>query len=217
MNIDEAIKKVQGKSAGVTLRGSVRYAQSLLEKGENVKAAVTSTIYSARQGHYPGIVALTDRRVLAVCGLPGIHRVQSFPIGELLKVEESESPLTYKAVFRIKKDAFSISLGPTVGKAFTKYVADLNADFDSVHVSADGNARHPVTFRTDLRHLAKEEREAVKGAPTDLASISAKLEEWLSEEREKRDVSAQDPLSVAVRLARQLQEDERQLQEKQNI
>lgn len=200
MNIDEAIKHTQGKGAGFTLKGTVEYAQSLIKTGEKVAAAVTTTIYPARGGHYPGIVVLTNRRVLAVCGLPGIKREQSFPVKDLLKVEEAESPLTYKVAFRTVDDGFRITLGPTVGKTLSKYIAKLNERYES----SEG-VRPAVSSRKDLKKMARQEEEAIKDAPDDLASMSEKLDSWLSEAKKKGEVSAQDPLAVAARLAHEMQ------------
>lgn len=178
MTVDEAIRNTQGKGAGFTLKGTVEYAQSLIKEKEKVAAAVSSTIYPVRGGHYPGIVVLTNHRVLAVCGIPGIRRIQSFPVKELMKIEEAESPLTYMAVFRTKDDSFRITLGPTTGRIFSKYVAKINARFDA----------------------------AVNDSPADLASMSEKLDMWLGEAEKKGGVSPQDPLAVAARLAHELQE-----------
>lgn len=212
MTVAEAIRQIQKKNASITNRASVNYAQEQIENGEKIGTAVTANIFTPR-GHYPGVVVLTDRRVLAVCGMPGIKRLQSFALKDLLRCEEAESPLTYRATFRTRDDSFSITLPPTIGKEFSRYVAKINAAFDSIHLTVDGNIRHGATLKQEMRRQSAEIRELIEEEGTDLAAISAQLDQWLTDARAQGEVPATDPLAVAARLAHELQETSPQSQE----
>ncbi len=82
MKIRDAIKAIQGKKAGIINRISADHAETLLMPDEKVKAAVVANIKTKRES-YPGIVVITDRRAMAVCGLPGIKRATILPLDEL--------------------------------------------------------------------------------------------------------------------------------------
>lgn len=124
MTIEEAIIKIQGKPAGVTARASVRYAQEQLEKDEKVFAAATANIHTHR-GHFPGVLVLTGQRVCAACGLPGIHRLKSFPIGEITSCSDKKSPMEYKVSFGTDSDSFQAVLSSRAGENFAPFMSDL--------------------------------------------------------------------------------------------
>ena len=124
MTIGDAIIKIQGKPAGVTARATVQYAQKQLEEGERVFAAVTANIHT-HQGHYPGVVVLTDRRIFSACGLPGIQRLKSFPLGDLRTCGDKKSPMTYNVSVGTDRDSFHAALSSHAGENFAPYVSDL--------------------------------------------------------------------------------------------
>ena len=123
MTIDGAIRKIQGKY-GVTARASVEYAQEQVRPDERVFAAFTANIYT-HHGHFPGVAALTDQRVFAVCGLPGIRRLVEYPLEALTMCRDSKSPLTYKVSFGTDRDSFQAALSTQAGENFAPYAADL--------------------------------------------------------------------------------------------
>ena len=131
--IHEALLKTQNRGAGLMNRSSEELAQALLEENECVHAAASANIFT-RKGHFPGIVAVTNQRVFAACGLPGIRRLISFPMEDLVMCRESVSPLTYRADFQTRTNTFSISLAPAAGKTFSARVKSIN---DSLKVRAD--------------------------------------------------------------------------------
>ena len=124
MNIQESLKKTQGRGAGLINGGSAKFAQLLMEDGESAEAAVTANIFT-RKGHFPGIVAITDRRVFAACGLPGIHRLQSLPLEELILCGHTKSPLTWRFSFYTAGRTFSISVSPAAGQNLLPHVEKL--------------------------------------------------------------------------------------------
>lgn len=73
MTVREALQKTQGRDAGSVNRSAVRYAETLLQADEEILSAVIANV-AARREHFPGVVVLTSRRIMAVCGLPGIKR-----------------------------------------------------------------------------------------------------------------------------------------------
>ena len=57
-------------------KASVNYAETLLLPGEKPEAAAIAKIYT-RRDKFPGIVVITDQRVIAACGIPGIKLATS--------------------------------------------------------------------------------------------------------------------------------------------
>lgn len=129
MNIKESLKKTQGRGAGFVNGSSAKFAQLLIEEGESVEAAVTANIFT-RKGHFPGVVAITDKRVFAACGLPGIHRLQTLPLEELILCGHTESPLTWRFSFYTASRTFRITLSPVVGKNLLPHVENLQRAID---------------------------------------------------------------------------------------
>ena len=124
MSIDEAVREIQGKSAGITGRATVQYAQELLSQGEKVFAAAFANIRS-HHGNYPGIIVFTDQRLFAASGLPGIRRSISLPLKELRECRDLRSPLSYNVSLATGKDSFSALLSPQAGKNFAPYIFSL--------------------------------------------------------------------------------------------
>lgn len=135
MTIREALEKTQGRGAGFINSASAKFAQMLLEEGETVDAAVTANIFT-RKGHFPGIVAITDKRVFAACGMPGIHRLQSLSFEELIHCAKSESPLTWRYAFYTRNREFNITVSPAVGKSLAPHVERLRTLADINHAIA---------------------------------------------------------------------------------
>lgn len=131
MTIDDAIKKMQGRSAGVTARATVQYAQEQLIPGERVFAAVTANIHT-HTGHFPGVIVLTDKRVMAACGLPGIKRLKSFPLDQIRTCSDRKTPMTYNVSFGTDHDSFHAAFSPRAGENFAPYMADLKMVVDQM-------------------------------------------------------------------------------------
>ncbi len=125
MTINEAIKEIQGKPAGITGRATVNYAQDQLFEGEKVFAAAAANIRS-HHGNYPGIIVFTDQRLLAASGMPGIRRIISLPLKDLRECRDLKSPLSYTVSLAAKTDSFSAVLSPQAGKNFAPYFSALN-------------------------------------------------------------------------------------------
>jgi len=124
MTINEALREIQGRSAGLTGRGAVQYAQGQLAEGEKVFAAASANIQS-HHGNFPGLIVFTDQRLFAVSGLPGIRRLISLPLRELLTCKSRKSPLAYNVTVRAQTDGFSAMLSPQAGENFAPYILAL--------------------------------------------------------------------------------------------
>lgn len=124
MTIDEALKEIQGKTAGITSRGAVQYAQEQLAEGEKVFAAASANIQS-HHGNFPGLIVFTDQRLIAVSALPGIRRLISLPLKDLLSCKSKKSPLAYNVTVKAQTDGFSAMLSPKAGDNFAPYISAL--------------------------------------------------------------------------------------------
>ncbi|MCI2057373.1 MAG: hypothetical protein LKJ86_09585 [Oscillibacter sp.] len=229
MTVNEAIERTQGKKSGMFNGFSARRAQALLQPGEEPAAAVVANI-ATRNERFPGVVVLTDRRVLAVCGLPGIRRSVIYDLDKLDKTEETASAITYKAVFFCEKTAFSMTVDPDVGEAFARHIAILNGEeeaFDAVDVDLNNSVLNPTLMRNKIRvRQAKERQRARRAAemetlhkkqagtqhsdPEDESPQEAarRLAQQLEEAKTKGRVEDTDPKAVAARLAAELAAEE---------
>ena len=90
MSINKALQLTQGKGAGFMNQASVRYAQTLLFSDEEICAAVVANV-TTKGERFPGVVVLTDQRIIAACGLPGIKRCVAL---DLEKLETAKEDLT---------------------------------------------------------------------------------------------------------------------------
>jgi hypothetical protein len=124
MTIDEAVREIQGKSAGITGRASVSYAREQMEEGEKIFAAASANIQS-RHGNFPGVIVFTDRRLLAAGALPGIRRAISLPLTKLKTCKSRKSPLSYTVSLKTGTDGFSAVLSPRAGESFAPYISAL--------------------------------------------------------------------------------------------
>lgn len=124
MTIEEAVREIQGKPAGITGRASLSYAQEQIEEGEKVFAAAPANIQS-HHGNFPGVIVFTDRRLLAAGGLPGIKRAVSLPLTKLMTCKSRKSPLSYTVTLKTGTDGFSAVLSPQAGEGFAPYISAL--------------------------------------------------------------------------------------------
>ena len=124
MTINEAIKEIQGKPAGITGRATVNYAEEQLFDGEKVFAAAPANIRS-HHGNYPGIIVFPDKRLFAASGMPGIRRIISLPLKELRECRDLKSPLSYTVSLATNTDSFSAMLSPQTGKNYAPYFSAL--------------------------------------------------------------------------------------------
>lgn len=234
MTVQEALQKIQGRDAGAVNRSAVRYAETLLQPKETVLAAVIANI-STRRGHFPGIVVLTDQRVLAACGLPGIKRSVSLFLNELVKCDEANSFLNYKAAFFSKEDGFSLTVNPEIGERFSRCLAVLNGEaeeFDAVIDAGKNGILNPLLARNMLRKRRAREREqerrkaeqdavnarftsdletestAAKASAENADAVAKRLSQQLSKASERGEVTETDPLAIAARLAEELAREE---------
>ena len=209
MTVHDIIQRVQGKRVGVMNRYSAKYAQTLIHPGEKISVAVVANV-ATRGERFPGVVILTDQRIMAVCGLPGIKRSIVFDINQLDKCEESPSAINYKATFYSGKNAFSFTVNPEIGETFSRYIAVLNGaedEFDAVEAPPSNTIFNPTLVRAKLRaREAKKRERAKREAAQD--SLRAQLEEKrkaqsVSRTSDSEDASTQE---VAKLLERQLEE-----------
>ena len=236
MTVSEGIQNIMGRGAGLLHRRAVWYAQSLIEEGETVVAAVTSEIIAAvrvrgtlHREKFPGVAVLTNRRAFAVCALPGIRRVIAVPRGDCT---ESFSAIRYNASFSDGNSTFSLSLNPEDGERFSRCVAVLEGRgeaFDAVDGGQAGSIFNPALVRNRRRaRQTKEEKikkraeekkrqAAQSGTETpvllsrqeDAKATAARLAAELEQARESGFVSDADPKAVAARLAAELAEETR--------
>lgn len=233
MTVNEAIQQIQGRRAGLVNRFSAQYAQSLLLPEEAVCAAVVANV-AARGERFPGIVVLTDRRVIAVCGLPGIKRCTIFDLDQLTTCQETPTAIHYKAVFATRDSAFSFTVNPEVGERFSRCIAVLKGEeeaFDAAGASAGSSGIfNPALVRSKIRSRQAREKErsrraaeraeaqarrqersaaAAPAAPDeDLREVADRLARRLEDAKAKGHVADTDPQAVAARLAAELAEEE---------
>lgn len=225
MTVQEVLHTTQGRDAGSVNQSSVRYAETLLLQGEVPMAAVIANI-ATRKGRFPGIVVLTDQRVLAVCGLPGIKRSVVIPMNELEKCDESSSFLYYKAIFHGREADISLTVDPEIGERFSRCIAVMNgeeAEFDDVGEVGESGFLNPLLRRNFIRRRrAKEKEQARRNAQREavnarLASgqedakneesvqeTARRLDQDLARARAEGEVADTDPRAVAARLAAEL-------------
>lgn len=228
MTITEALLRTQGKGAGMMNQPSVRYAQTLLLPQEEVSAAVVANI-STRGERFPGTVVLTDRRVMAVCGLPGIKRSLILDLDKLDRCEEKPTAINYKATFYAGKDAFSLTVDPDVGEKFSRHIAVLKGEeelFDTVSETAS-TIFNPTLVRNKQRARLTREKERSKRAQTQEAArqavpkepappaetesaqeVAQRLARELEEAKAHGTVKDTDPQAIAARLAAELAAEE---------
>ena len=237
MTVNEAIQHTQGKGAGMMNRASAQYAQTLILPEENIAAAVVANI-TTRGERFPGVVVLTDRRVMAVCGLPGIKRSIVYDLDELEKCQEAPSALNYKATFFAEKRAFSMTVDPEIGEKFSRHIAALNGEeeeFDAIGAGvSDSGIFNPTLVRNKARARQAKSKERAKRAAEQKAAraqlaamqkersdkitlgtegesareVAQRLARELDEAKAKGQVADTDPKAVAARLAAELAAEE---------
>lgn len=126
MNVSEAIVKTRGKKAGLTNRASVEYADSLIDKNENVKAATTANIRTSKE-HYPAVFALTDQRLMIVHKMLNLKRVIAYPYERITVCTEKVSKFQYIAVFFVDQFQFTASFSPRDGEAIAPFLHALKS------------------------------------------------------------------------------------------
>ena len=125
MTVSEAIKKTTGHGPGLTNRSSVEYTQSLIDKKENIQAAVTANVRTLKE-HFPAVVVLTDHRLLIVHKLFNIRRVIAYPYEKLDVVTEKKSAIQHECIFHVGGFQFVISLNKRDGDAFIPCLKNLD-------------------------------------------------------------------------------------------
>lgn len=160
MTINEVLAKTQKKRVGLVNKISVKYAQTLLLDGEKPKAAVIANIYT-RHDKYPGVVVITNQRVIAACGLPGIKRSTCLPIKDLESCEESSMLMQYKVTFRTRKDAFAMNVDPDVGERLSPYIAKINGN-DVVSLKYDQKGKILSSNFLNQKRLNQKRKETAQ-------------------------------------------------------
>ena len=210
MTVQEALRETQGRDAGAVNRASVSYAETLIQLDEHILAAVICNAATPRE-HFPGIAVLTDRRILAVCGLPGIKRCVSLLMDEWERCDEISSFLNYKAVFRTKETAVSFTVNPEVCERFSRCLAVLRGEaeeFDAVNGAEKDGILNPTLMRNMMRKRRARKKEAARRK----AELAAIQERFSAGAKDPGDIAGEeaDPKTVARRLNRQLAQAERQ-------
>ena len=232
MTVQDALRKTQGRDAGSVNRASVNYAEAQIQPEEDILTAVVANI-TTRRGHFPGVVVLTDQRVLAVCGLPGIKRCVAIPMNELEKCDETSSFLNYKAVFHGRETDIALTVDPEVGERFSRCLAVRNGDveeFDAVSGADKGSLLNPTLLRNMERKRRAGKKEAARrkaqreadrrqagpegdgGTPLHPEeapeAVALRLDQQLEQAKKQGTVADTDPRAVAARLARELAENQ---------
>lgn len=231
MTLNEALEKLQNPRPGFANRLSVRYAQSLLLPGERVAAAVIANV-ATRKERFPGVVVLTDQRLLAVCGLPGIRRAIILGPQWVEHCTEKPSALNYQVQFAAEEGAFSLTVDPDMGERLSRelaiYRGELEAfEADGAKASAKG-IFNPALARGKARAKAAQARQRQRQAqaaeqhsapsrekapmPEDesMTAAAERLQRQLESEKSRRQVEPTDPQAVAARLAAELAQEEEQ-------
>lgn len=213
MTINEALKLVQKRGAGLGNRSTVKYAETLLDPGEEPVAAVMANVVTKRD-RWPGVVVLTEQHVIAACGLPGIKRTKIFKVTDLVKCEEADSIITYKVTFQTKDDAFSMTVDPDTGDKLSPYIAHINGDddlFDDVKVTVKTGVFSQTLVRSNIRKRRKKEKvyAAMRAERERRDAILQENDERYNADLASANASAgaveDDAQSVAERLERNLE------------
>lgn len=168
MTVNEALLKTQTKGAGLINKASVKYAQSLLLPGEEAEAAAIANIYTHRD-KYPGIVVITNQRVIAACGIPGIKRSTCLAIEDLENCEETSMIMQYKVTFRTRKESFAMSVDPDVGANLSPHVAKINGeDLASLKLDARGNILNTEIFKQQRLNQKRKEQAKERADQRDI-------------------------------------------------
>lgn len=229
MTVQEALYATQGRDAGSLNRSAVRYAETLLLPGEIPSSAVIANV-ATRKEHFPGVVVLTNQRIFAACGLPGIKRSVVIPMNELEKCDETSSFLNYKAVFHGRDTDISLTVDPEIGERFSRCIAVMNGEeteFDDVREVGKSRILNPILRRNLFRQRRarekeqarrKEQQEAVKTRLTskrgdvrneeDAQETARRLNQDLAQARLEGEVADTDPRAVAARLAAELAQED---------
>ncbi|MGL4790670.1 MAG: hypothetical protein ACRCW1_04600 [Anaerotignaceae bacterium] len=178
MTIQDIVCSVEGRKVGFVNRFSCKYAQSLLAEEENVKVAVLANIRTKRDS-FPGVVAITNTRVMAVCGIPGIKRQICFPIEHLEPCTETSSFFQYQVVFQTRKDAFHMTIDPDLGEDFSKYVAWINGEeYEEISLQTKGLLLNPKLLRRQQRNKLRRSQEEQRAIEKDIEIQKATQEKF---------------------------------------
>ena len=175
-------------------RASLRYAETLVSAEDPVLAAMTAGI-TTKTEHFPGIVVLTRRCIMAVCGLPGIKRAVVLELERLNCRSETSSVFSYKATFRTQEDGFSLTVNPETGERFSRQLAVLRGEaeeFDAVVGMEKSRFLSPLLERNILRHRRTRQKENVRRKAA-RETLAAQFDEQLRE-------TENEPKAVAARL-----------------
>lgn len=217
MILDEILLRTQGKRAGIVNQASLRYAQALLLPEEVPVAAVIANLTAGAE-RFPGAVIVTDRRVLAACGLPGIKRHVS--CGPSWRCQEDPSAIRYKFTFSDGKHAFSMTVDPDTGERFARCMAAVRGEadaFDAAGAGLDSGILNPALLRSKRRiQAARKTRRAAEAAKVPQGDSAAaksgaqetaqRLARQLEAAKAAGPVDDRDPRAVAARLAAELAE-----------
>lgn len=216
MILDEILLRTQGKRAGIVNQASLRYAQTLLLPEEVPSAAVIANLTAGTE-RFPGAVIVTDRRVLAACGLPGIKRHVS--CGPSWRCQEEPSAIRHKFTFSDGKSTFSMTVDPDTGERFARCLAVIRGEadaFDAAGAGLDSGILNPALLRSKRRiQAARKTRRAAEAAKIPQSDSAAKsgaqetaqrLARQLEAAKATGPVDARDPRAVAARLAAELAE-----------
>lgn len=229
MTLNEALEKLQNPRPGFANRRSVRYAQSLLLPGESVAAAVIANV-ATRKERFPGVVVLTDQRLLAVCGLPGIRRAIILGPQWVEHCTEKPSALNYQVQFATEEGAFSLTVDPDMGERLSRELAICRGELEAFEADGEGASAkgifNPALARSKARAKAAQARQrqrqaqaaeqrAAQETPTapedeTMTAAAERLQRELAAEKSRRQVSSTDPQAVAARLAAELAQEEEQ-------
>lgn len=216
MTLDEILLRTQGKRAGIINQASLRYAQKLLLPEKVPSAAVIANLTAGAE-RFPGAVVLTDRRILAVCGLPGIKRYVS--CASSWRCQEDPSAIRYKFTFSDGNHAFSMTVDPDTGEQFARCLAAVRGEadaFDAAGAGLDSGILNPALLRSKRRiraaretHRAAEAARTPQGGPaaeSDSQETAQRLARQLEAAKAAGPVDDRDPRAVAARLAAELAE-----------
>lgn len=230
MTVLEALQRTQGRGAGVLNQASVRYAQTLIQPEESICAAVSANV-ATKEARFPGVVVLTDQRLLIVCGIPGIKRTIDISLDTMDNWEEKPSLLNDTFYLRSQNCHISFAVDPEAGEAFARQIAVLKGEedtFDSVGSGADSSIFNPTMIRNRRRaQRAKEKQRAEEKSSraeiiakhiqeTDMSSQESaretadRLARQLEEAKARGQVSHDDPQAIAARLAAELAAEEKE-------
>lgn len=124
MSIIQLLKQTHGHGLFLTHRGSIKYAEQIIKRDENILIATAVNITTLKE-KFPAILLLTNQRMIIVHKFLNIKRVLVYPYEKIDKITDNPSLVQHLVSFTIGRFHFDASLSPKVGTKFIPYLSKI--------------------------------------------------------------------------------------------